>query len=444
MSRTLDLLADIALHGTVDGYRAGCTGNHCPSPITCAEVYTRYSGDWGYRKAVNAGGHPAQLILQERENAKAQRVRDIEANKAERKRAAKADRDAERRRKGLHVPQPRVKREPKPKREPRPTTAQLHGDRIRALHGEGMSDASIGAILGIPQTTAQYVRKQVLKLPANRQTAAGSLIRARAERITELHAQGMTDDQIAADLGSTRATVWKAREKLALDRNPAPRPAGKPSKHLPDVARLHGEGLTDKQIGERLGIVKQYAAKLRRDLHLPAHHPVRPVAPRKQRVSKPREVQPHGTNACWARGCRRDECIEAHRQYHRDYVAGRRAEGAREYHGTAYGYQLGCRGRSCPAEVSCTDAMLEAERARRRAAGIPAKEFVPAAPVQAHIADLTHAGVSIEQIAERSGLTFAIIRKMIHSHGKDRGVVREVLAERAAAVLAVGFEEKAA
>ena len=100
------------------------------------------------------------------------------------------------------------------------------------------------------------------------------------------------------------------------------------------------------------------------------------------------QLQPHGTNACYARGCRQPECIEAHKQYHRDYVKRRRAEGARAHHGTAYGYQLGCHDRTrCPATPSCADASLAAEAARRRAAGIPPKELIDATPAQAHIRD---------------------------------------------------------
>lgn len=35
-------------------------------------------------------------------------------------------------------------------------------------------------------------------------------------------------------------------------------------------------------------------------------------------------VAPHGTNACYSRGCRRAECVEAHRLYMRDYMRNRR------------------------------------------------------------------------------------------------------------------------
>lgn len=33
---------------------------------------------------------------------------------------------------------------------------------------------------------------------------------------------------------------------------------------------------------------------------------------------------PHGTNACYSSGCRRPECLEAHRAYMRDYMRTRR------------------------------------------------------------------------------------------------------------------------
>jgi hypothetical protein len=85
----------------------------------------------------------------------------------------------------------------------------------------------------------------------------------------------------------------------------------------------------------------------------------------------------HGTNAGYARGCITDEecpadngitCKAANRQYHREYVAKRRAEGVpAEAHGTPYGYQLGCTKRElCPAELTCSDASIAEEVRRRR------------------------------------------------------------------------------
>lgn len=52
-------------HGTPNGYNLGCHGSHCPSAIPCRDVHTRYRGDWAFRKQVDAGMTPAQIIEQE-------------------------------------------------------------------------------------------------------------------------------------------------------------------------------------------------------------------------------------------------------------------------------------------------------------------------------------------------------------------------------------------
>lgn len=130
----------------------------------------------------------------------------------------------------------------------------------------------------------------------------------------------------------------------------------------------------------------------------------------------------------------------------REYGKRRRAEGAGDYHGTAYGYQLGCRARSeCPADTTCTDAMLEAERVRRRTAGIPAKELVDAGPVRAHVQDLRAAGMTVDRVADAADVPRATIKALLFSRGVGRPPVETLLAERAVQVLAVPIpEEKAA
>jgi|GEM_PF-1304941 len=430
MSRTLDRLDDAFPHGSPDGYRQGCRGSVCPAPLACRDVFRRYSGDLTFKRLLDAGTPLAEILAREAADAAAAVERDRAAARTQRQ----AERDASR---------PR-----KPKCSPSEYQAQrrhrsgLLRDNLTALHATGLTDVQLAAELGIDRSYTSALRRK-LGLPANRppKTERPTGIREeRAQRFRELHAAGLTDQEIGDQIGITQRGAAALRRRLELPANHVTRarsprvPRAPRHDHGPDIARLHGEGFTDAQIGERLGLSTKWVAVRRRKLGL-------------RRGSKwdGVELQPHGTNACYARGCRQPECVEAHRQYHRDYVQRRRAEGAREYHGTAYGYQLGCKaGADCPATPSCADASLAAEAARRRAAGIPPKELVDAGPVQAHIRDLLHAGLTVADIADRAGLSFPIVRKMIHSRGRGRGVVREVLAERAAAVLAVPLPEGAA
>lgn len=390
MSHTLEL-ASIE-HGTIDGYRAGCHGsrNSCGAPYSCAEVYTRFQGDWGFRRRVEAGETPAAIIEAEIADAAAVRERDKAAALAA-KRSAAADHAKRAARKTT----PRKPKEVKP---PRVTLATQIGDDVKRLHAEGLSDVAIARELGVRVESVHYVRNRQLQLPRNVRARAARVPSARElrnARVVELHAAGKTDGEIAVELGIKRAAANQIRRRLGLKVNPEP------------------------------------AA-------------VRTVTPRRARAPR-REVAGCGTNASYARGCRCDACCEARRTYHREYVKRRREEGAKEYHGTAYGYQLGCRARSaCPATPSCSDASLAAERARRRTAGIPPKELVDATPVRAHVLDLNSSGLTYQHIAEAAGVPFSAVKSLMFRRGAERPRAEQLLAERAAAILAVKFEEKAA
>ncbi|KQQ65053.1 hypothetical protein ASF63_13865 [Microbacterium sp. Leaf320] len=67
-----DILSDPTYpHGTKTGFQSGCHGSHCPGAMTCRDVHTRYQGDYGFRKLIDAGVTPEQIIDQERRAAKA-------------------------------------------------------------------------------------------------------------------------------------------------------------------------------------------------------------------------------------------------------------------------------------------------------------------------------------------------------------------------------------
>ncbi len=57
-------------HGTPGGFTAGCHGAHCPAAMSCRDVYRRHSGDWSFRKQLDAGV-PIEVILEaEQEQAR--------------------------------------------------------------------------------------------------------------------------------------------------------------------------------------------------------------------------------------------------------------------------------------------------------------------------------------------------------------------------------------
>lgn len=140
-----------------------------------------------------------------------------------------------------------------------------------------------------------------------------------------------------------------------------------------------------------------------------------------------RSVKGHGTNASWARGCRCEDCHEAHKQYHREYLRTRRESVPVGSHGTAYGYQLGCRDReACPGSpegVTCSDASLAEERRRRREAGIDERVMVDAAPVIEHLQHLRAHGLGVLKIESLSGVGHTAIGHLIYGRVR-RGVKR--------------------
>jgi hypothetical protein len=65
-----DLLEDGFPHSTPQGYKAGCQGRSCPGTadngISCADSFARYQGDYGFRKKVDAGMSPKEIVAAER------------------------------------------------------------------------------------------------------------------------------------------------------------------------------------------------------------------------------------------------------------------------------------------------------------------------------------------------------------------------------------------
>lgn len=416
MKRTIDLYAPDFPHGTVEGYRAGCHGSVCGGVVACRDVYTRYQGDWGFKKLIDAGESAAEIIAREDVEREAVRQRDREAARAERRRELAARKP----------PRPRKVGRPRAPRTPRETALDTHGAQIEMLHAEGLNDAEIAARVGLNRATVGKIRRArgLDAITRVRTPKARGTHRPRVDRradVARLHAQGLTDEAVAAELGIAPTYAGTLRRGQGLPANRIPRPPRtrryQPRyDRRPDVAAAHADGLTDRQIGERLGISHSEVGRLRRDLGLEAHR----AAPWRK---DPATLMPHGTNASYARGCRCEACHQAQREYYREWQRKKRAQSIpAEHHGTPYGYQLGCRGRkACPADTSCTDAMLEEDRRRRRAAGVPeASPRVPAEPVREHVRALIEGGRSVLGIAEEAGVSKTGLKVLLYGRSGAR------------------------
>lgn len=432
MSRTGDMLAPDFPHGTVDGYRRGCRGSMCAAAIGCRDVYRRYQGDFSFRRLVDAGMTVAEIAAQDEAEREAAAQRDKEAARAQRRAEAAAARAAQ------------AKTRKKAERRERAQRPTIAAD-VARLHAEGLNDRQIANTINANASYVGNVRRALGLAPIPRPTRhAPSEPKIRHDRradVARLHAQGLRDDAIATELGLTDAYVGNIRRHLGLpahriQRPRRPQPERRRVDRRPDVARLHSQGLTDKQIAEQIGVTHLEVGRLRRDLGLTAHRP-----PAWRRA--PEQLRPHGTHASYARGCRCDDCKTANREYFREWKQKRRAHGVpAEHHGTPYGYQLGCRKRSeCPADTSCTDAMLAEERRRRREAGIPEQApRVAAEPVRAHVRALLDHGMSVHTVAHTAGVSLSGVKTLLYGRsGERKGEYPEhIEASKAARLLAIG------
>jgi hypothetical protein len=385
-----DMLEDSFPHGTPDGYANGCRGAHCPSVMSCRDVYSRYKGDWGFKRAIDAGTPLEEILRREAAAREGVEARDRAAARAERAKPAKT---------------PKPKTTPRPKKErPAPAADPL-----------------------------EVYRQQLTEWRAHRK---------------ELYAVVRAAERAVTDAIAARDRALAAFDEFVEAGEPqkpeTPKSRQRRSDIAEHIARLHSEGLADDAVAEELGITTAYAGIVRRRLNLPAI-----AKPRKARAPKeprqPRQVLGHGTNASYARGCRCDACREAQRAYHRQWMEDRRKNVESipaEHHGTAYGYQLGCRSRkSCPATPSCPDASLAEGRRRRREAGIPeAPDRVPAEPVRVHVRALMAAGMTMDAIAAGADVHRSRVGDLIYGRsdpGRKGQFAAEIEAERAKRLLAL-------
>lgn len=383
---TLDLLDDSFPHGTPDGYRRGCRTIACPAAIPCRTVHTRYAGDYTFAKRLD-NGIPLAEILELDNAAKAQaRQRD---------RAAASPTAA-----------------PKPKPKPKPTRTRKPAAPPKAPTPPTPTPqrAAAPAAPKRPHPGYSWLTRARTSLdsfdPAQREQRQ----RALDEYETALN------DHIA-DLARWRETRTALRRTLtdATDALNAATTATRAGLSVGGAIEraLHDATHRHQAAGDALASSSA---------NRPAE-PSKPRSPRRAQPSKPRQLQPHGTNACRARGCDRPECIEAGRVYHREWMERRRMKQIpAEHHGTAYGYQLGCKDReTCPAETSCADVSLAEERRRRREAGVPEQApRVPAEPVRQHVRNLMGSGMGVLRIAEEANVSKTGVKILLYGRSGAR------------------------
>lgn len=191
-----DIITDTTYpHGTVEGFENGCTTGHCPGEVSCKTVFTRYMGDWAFRRQINEGVTPAEIIAKEA----------LEQPAIARK------------------PAPAPKTPTRKPKTPQRRTGSAHAEQVRELHGKGMLDKEIADQIGIGRRTVTNIRDNLGLTPHHG---------VDPDHVLRLHTDGLTDRQIADLLNLTRArkinrrTIWGVRKRLGLTPNTAPATTG--------------------------------------------------------------------------------------------------------------------------------------------------------------------------------------------------------------------------
>lgn len=105
-------------------------------------------------------------------------------------------------------------------------------------------------------------------------------------RVREMHAAGLTDREMAEQLGITCVAVTQRRLRtLGLPPNVA-RNRLSPSEADARIREMHAEGLSDRRIGEQLGVSETQVRGWRHELGLPALHRGRQVLPARREEVK--------------------------------------------------------------------------------------------------------------------------------------------------------------
>lgn len=146
-------------HGTIEGFQDGCNTAHCPAEVSCRTVHTRYAGDWTFRRHINAGMTPAEIVAIEQKQAQEAADADLRAKKTERDQRSTEARDAARERHN-------VARRAKRAANLIPEKALIPRDKLAELLGEGLTDRQIGERLGFTRRQVAGARNTA-KLPRN-------------------------------------------------------------------------------------------------------------------------------------------------------------------------------------------------------------------------------------------------------------------------------------
>lgn len=139
-------------------------------------------------------------------------------------------------------------------------------EEFKRLHAEGMTNKEIANVLGLSQDIARKIRCNLgLPSPAKgRKPVVTEVIDN--DELKKLYAKGLSDKEIGSVFGVNEKTVFKNRQILGLCRW---KKWNNTASNIEKFKQLHSEGLNDKKIANALNICRDTARKIRNDLGLP-------------------------------------------------------------------------------------------------------------------------------------------------------------------------------
>ena len=149
-------------------------------------------------------------------------------------------------------------------------------ERLKQLHAEGLNDCEIARKLGVPRGRIYYRRKVMLKLPNNSQKGCPRKSRfIPSSELIKLYKQGLTNREIGDRLGVTRSAIWHRLKQLNLSSNflSTGLKFGKLKESFINLYLLTDSrgspSLTGKQIAKKLKISMATVWKWQQQLNLP-------------------------------------------------------------------------------------------------------------------------------------------------------------------------------
>lgn len=143
---------------------------------------------------------------------------------------------------------------------------------VQRLADEGYSQIVAASILGVrPERICQIAKGDGIEF------MSGRMDYDTRERVAELHGRGMTDTEIASEIGCYRQIAVNFRIRLGL---PVIKPP-KRSKHEAAVRDMAARGMTVGEVAAALGIAASNVSNLKAKFNIPFH-----AGARRGRVAK--------------------------------------------------------------------------------------------------------------------------------------------------------------